>query len=61
MMKLSCKDLDPAMNCDFEATGNSAGEVAGKMMVHVKKDHPNEVKGMPDGDVMSIFKSKAHN
>ena len=30
MMKLSCKDLDSSSSCDFEATGDSAEEVARK-------------------------------
>jgi predicted small metal-binding protein len=61
MMKLSCKDLDPTSSCGFEATGSSTGEVAGKMMSHVKSEHPDFLEGMKDSDVMGMMKSKAHN
>jgi predicted small metal-binding protein len=61
MMKLSCKDVDSASTCSFEATGNSEGEVAGKMMTHVKSDHPDEVGGMTDNDMMNMLKSKVHS
>lgn len=60
-MKLSCKDMDPTSTCDFEATGSTAEEVAGKMMAHAKTAHADHVKGMSDADIMSMMKSKVHN
>jgi predicted small metal-binding protein len=60
MMKLSCKDVDPSTSCNFEATGDSVGEVAGKMMSHVKSDHADKMKGMSESDMMNMMKSKVH-
>ena len=60
MMKLSCKDIDPTSMCDFEATGNTAKEVAGKMMAHVKSDHAEHVKGMSDAEIMKMLEEKVH-
>ena len=61
MMKLSCKDVNPSTACDFEATGNSAPEVAGKMMAHVKTDHPEAMEGKTGGDMMQMLQSKVHS
>ena len=60
MMKLTCKDIDPASTCNFEAKGASASEVAGKMMAHVKADHPDKMAGMAEGDMMTMLESKVH-
>ncbi len=60
-MKLTCKDIDPSSTCDFEATGDSAAEVVGKMMSHVKSDHPDKMKGMSESDMMNMLKSKVHS
>jgi predicted small metal-binding protein len=60
MMKLSCKDIDSASTCNFEATGDSASEVAGKMMAHAKADHADKVSGMTDADMMAMMESKVH-
>jgi predicted small metal-binding protein len=60
-MKLSCKDINPDLNCDYEAQGNTATEVAKKMMNHIKSAHPNEIKGMPDSEVMKMFESKVRS
>ncbi len=59
-MKLACKELNPAINCSFEARGNTAAEVAKKMMTHVKLQHPDEVKGKTDDEMMAMFEAKAH-
>jgi predicted small metal-binding protein len=61
MMKLSCKDIDPTMDCSFEAMGNTEGEVASKMMAHVKAKHPDAAKSMSDNEMMSMFKEKVHS
>ena len=61
MMKLSCKDLDSSSSCDFEATGDSAEEVARKMMEHAKITHPDSVKGMSDDNIIIMMKLKVHN
>jgi predicted small metal-binding protein len=62
MMKLSCKDLKADSTCDFEATGETAAEVAGKMMAHVKADHAEAAKGMnmDDTQMMAMLESKVH-
>ncbi len=61
-MKLSCKDLDATSTCGFEATGATAPEVAGRMMAHVKADHPEVVTkmGLDDGAMMKMLESKVH-
>lgn len=62
MMKLACMDMDPNMDCHFEATGNTAKEVADKMLAHMKKAHPDKVKmmKMSDSELTKMFESKAH-
>ena len=60
MMKLSCKDLDPSLDCNFEATGNTATEVAKKLMAHVKNAHPEKMKGMSDSEMLKSLESKVH-
>ena len=60
MMKLACKDLDPSTTCMFEATGETKEEVAGKMLAHVKSDHPDKMSGMGQG-AMGMLASKAHS
>ena len=62
-MKLSCMELDPKINCHFEAHGATAEDVATKMMGHLKSSHPDKVKEikMSDSDIMSMLESKAHN
>lgn len=61
-MKLACKDIDPKIDCDFEATGNSEQEIAQKMMSHMKKEHPDKIKDMrmSDDKLMSWLQSKVH-
>ena len=59
-MKLSCRDVDPNSTCDFVANGNSPGEVAGKMMSHIKSEHADKMEDMSDTDMMSMVKSKVH-
>jgi predicted small metal-binding protein len=60
MMKLSCKDLDPSTTCTYEATGDTAEDVASKMMAHAATDHPEAMAGMSDTDKMSMLESKVH-
>lgn len=60
MMMLSCKDIDSSADCSFEASGNTAAEVAGKMMNHVRLDHPEKMEEMSNNDMMNMFKSKVH-
>lgn len=61
-MKLSCMDLDPNINCDFEAWGKSESEVAQKMMEHLKKTHPEQVEKMKmnDDEILAMLESKVH-
>ena len=61
MMKLACKDLDASSTCDFVAMGATKEEVAGKMMGHVKSDHPDKMGGKSGGDMMSMLMSKVHS
>lgn len=60
MMKLSCKDISPSSTCEFVAMGTSASEVAAKMMAHAKAEHPADVAGMSDADMMAMMESKVH-
>jgi predicted small metal-binding protein len=60
MMKLACKDMDASTTCNFEATGMTASEVAGKMMAHAKAEHPENLAGMSDAEIMSMMESKVH-
>jgi len=61
MMKLTCKDMDAASTCDFEATGETKEEVAGKMLAHAKVAHADHVAGKSDADLMSAMEAKVHN
>ncbi|MBI3888884.1 DUF1059 domain-containing protein [Candidatus Nomurabacteria bacterium] len=60
MMKLACKDLNPASTCDFVATGSSQSKVVGKMMAHAKVNHPEDLIGMSDDEIESMMDSKVH-
>ncbi len=59
-MKLACKDINPNTTCDFEVSGDSAEEVAEKMIEHAKTNHSEDVKNMTDEEMVKEFKSKAH-
>ena len=59
-MKLACKDINPASTCDYEVAGISASEVASKMMAHAKVDHPSDLEGMSDLDIMTMMEEKVH-
>ncbi len=61
-MKLTCKELDPSTDCQFEATGNTREEVAEKMMKHMRSAHADKMKAMnmSDDEMMEMFKMKAH-
>jgi predicted small metal-binding protein len=61
-MKLSCKDIDPNIDCGFEAHGASEEEVAMKMMNHMKNAHPDEMKEMKmsNDEIMKTLESKVH-
>ena len=61
-MKLSCKDLDPKLDCDFVASGKTEDEVAQRMMDHLKKSHPDKIKElrMSDEKMISWLQSKVH-
>ena len=61
IMKLTCKDINPDTTCDFEVTGETATEVATKMVEHAKTHHTDEVKSMSDGEMIKEFESKVHN
>ena len=60
MKKVACKDINPETDCDFEATGNSDKEVVNKMTAHIKAEHPDDVKGMSDGEIREMVQSKVH-
>ncbi|MFA6177887.1 MAG: DUF1059 domain-containing protein [Candidatus Paceibacterota bacterium] len=60
MMKLACKDINPSTMCQFEATGDTKGEVADKMLAHAKIAHPEDIKDMSDTDTKSMMESKVH-
>ena len=60
MMKLSCKDVNPATTCEFQAEGETAADVAAKMLAHAKEHHAEDIKDKPDADVLKMFESKAH-
>ena len=62
MMKLNCKDINPQIACTFEATGETAKEVAEKMMVHVKMEHADDLvkMNMSDEQMMAMLEGKAH-
>jgi len=59
-MKLACKDINPTTTCDFETEGETATEVAAKMLVHAKEHHAEDIEGKSDDDVMKMFEEKAH-
>lgn len=61
-MKLSCKDIDPKIDCDFEAAGKNEQEVAQRMMDHLKKNHQDKIKElrMSDDKMMSWLQSQVH-
>jgi len=61
MKKVSCKDINPDSTCDFEATGDSAKEVTGKMLDHVKKEHGDDVAGMSNTDIRTMIDAKIHD
>jgi len=48
MKTLKCKDLDPSMNCDYEATGETNQEVIDKMFEHAKEVHVEKLQGMSE-------------
>jgi predicted small metal-binding protein len=60
MMKLTCKELNPSTTCTYEATGDTAREVADKMMTHVKIVHPEDIKNMPEADMKKTMEARAH-
>ncbi|OGZ45514.1 MAG: hypothetical protein A2756_00655 [Candidatus Ryanbacteria bacterium RIFCSPHIGHO2_01_FULL_48_27] len=60
MMKLSCKDLKPDVDCAFEATGETATDAAKTMLAHARADHAEDVKDGSDEDLIKMFESKAH-
>lgn len=41
MKKLACKSM--GTNCDFVAMGKTEEEVMGKMMEHMKMEHPDKM------------------
>lgn len=59
-MKLACKDINPTTTCDFSVEGETASDVAAKMLVHAKESHAEDIAGKPDADVLKMFESKAH-
>ena len=60
MKKLACKDIDPSIDCGFEVTGESVGEVTGKMMKHVKSDHPEKLMGGNVAEMKAMLETKVH-
>jgi predicted small metal-binding protein len=60
MMKLKCKDINPTTTCDYEATGDSAREVAEKMVEHAKIHHTADVENMTDEEMLKSFEAKVH-
>ena len=61
MKKVSCKDIKPDSACDFEATGESTGEVVKKMFDHIKNDHVDATAGMSNADIRTMIESKVHD
>ena len=60
MMKLACKDINPTTTCDFTAEGESAADVAAKMLAHAKEHHAEDIAGKPDAEVLAMMEAKAH-
>ena len=60
MRKVTCKDINPSSSCDFEATGQTAKEVVGKMMAHIKSEHMGDVAGMGDGQIRTMIEDRVH-
>ena len=60
MKKLACKDIDPSIDCGFVATGATTEEVVGKMMKHVKSEHPDKMMGANMGEMKKMFESAVH-
>ncbi|MES2930349.1 MAG: DUF1059 domain-containing protein [Patescibacteria group bacterium] len=60
MRKLKCKDINPTTTCNYEATAESAQEVALKMIEHAKIHHTADVENMTDGEMIKAFEAKVH-
>jgi predicted small metal-binding protein len=58
MKKISCKDIDPSIDCMFETTGQNTKDVVNTMMAHLRSDHADKVKGMNDGEIRTMIESK---
>lgn len=61
-MKLLCTDIDPGLECHFEANGEYDQEVAMRMMNHLKNVHPEIIKEMKmsNEEIMTMLELKVH-
>jgi predicted small metal-binding protein len=61
MRRVSCKDITPEIDCNFEATGENTKDVVSKMMTHIKEEHADEVKGMSDSELRMMIEKNVHD
>ena len=61
MKTVSCKDIKPDSDCDFEATGPNIKDVVNKMAAHVKKEHTDAAAGMSDGEIRAMIEPNVHD
>ena len=47
MLRVACKDIGIA-DCDFVAEGEKVRKVEGKMLGHLREEHPSMVAGLTD-------------
>lgn len=48
--------MDPSIDCDFAARGQTDEEVMEKMMEHAKMYHPEKIKGMSENEMKEMMK-----
>lgn len=58
MYKVSCKDISPSTNCEYEASGSSDDEAVTKMASHMRSDHSDDIEGMADEEVRAMIEPK---
>ena len=63
MYSLSCKDIDPTVDCHFVAEGQTEDEVVQKMTQHAQEAHADKVKSMLENmsmdEMKAMLRSKA--
>lgn len=57
MFKISCKDVHPDVECDYEATGDTEKEAVDMMLEHIRREHPDKMEGMNDEEMRAILES----